>query len=40
MVFGGVLDGEQERYLTWDAAEAGHSRWVAGVQIAERETQP
>ena len=24
MVFGGDLDGEQERYCTWDDAEKGH----------------
>jgi hypothetical protein len=28
MVFGGVLDREQERYSTWDEAEEGHRHWV------------
>jgi len=28
MVFGGALDEEQERYRTWDEAEAGHKRMV------------
>jgi hypothetical protein len=29
MVFGGEYDMEQERYSTWDEAEAGHTRWLA-----------
>ena len=28
MVFGGEHDREQERYCTWDEAEAGHKRYV------------
>jgi hypothetical protein len=32
MVFGGELDQEQERYYTWEEAEAGHVRWVEMVQ--------
>lgn len=28
MIFGGEHDQEQERYCTWDEAEAGHARWV------------
>lgn len=32
MIFGGSLDGEQERYSTWDEAEAGHKRWVEKVR--------
>ena len=32
MVFGGSLDGEQERYPTWEEAEAGHARWVEKVR--------
>ncbi len=28
MVFGGKLDQEQERYSTWDEAEAGHKSMV------------
>lgn len=32
MVFGGPLDEEQERYCTWEEAEAGHARWVKNVK--------
>lgn len=32
MVFGGPLDGEQERYYTWDLAEAGHRKMVEKVK--------
>lgn len=32
MVFGGDLDQEQERYHTWDEAEAGHKEMVARVK--------
>ena len=28
MVFGGPLDGEQDRYSTWEEAEAGHEKMV------------
>lgn len=28
MVFGGPLDGEQERYCTWDEAEEGHKEML------------
>jgi len=28
MVFGGPLDGEQERYSTWEEAAIGHQIWV------------
>jgi hypothetical protein len=31
MVFGGELDHEQERYCTWEEAEAGHALMVARV---------
>jgi hypothetical protein len=34
MVFGGALDTEQERYHTWDEAEAGHAEMVARVREA------
>ena len=34
MVFGGKLDQEQERYGTWDEAEAGHRAMVARVAKA------
>lgn len=32
MVFGGPHDGDQERYSTWDEAEAGHARYVEKCQ--------
>lgn len=35
MVFGGEHDEEQERYSTWEEAEAGHAAWcekVWGIQ--------
>ena len=31
MVFGGDYDFEQERYSTWEEAEAGHARWLDKV---------
>lgn len=31
MVFGGAMDGEMDRYATWDEAEAGHAAMVARV---------
>ena len=36
MVFGGPLDGEQERYSTWNEAEAGHKLMVERVQAAQQ----
>lgn len=36
MVFGGELDGEQERYCTYDEAEIGHRLMVS--KVATRET--
>lgn len=35
MVFGGPLDGEQDRYSTWDEAEAGHAAMVKRVEEAQ-----
>lgn len=32
MVFGGTLDGEQERHATWDEAERGHAAMVERVR--------
>lgn len=32
MVFGGKLDGEQERYTSVEAALAGHDQWVRLVR--------
>jgi len=32
MVFGGELDEEQDRYCTWEEAEAGHMAMVARVK--------
>jgi hypothetical protein len=34
MVFGGSLDQEQERYTTWEEAEAGHAAMVERVKAA------
>ena len=34
MFFGGTLDGEQERYSTWDEAERGHAAILARVRSA------
>jgi hypothetical protein len=34
MVFGGALDGEQERYATRDEAQAGHDTMVERVKEA------
>jgi hypothetical protein len=34
MVFGGTLDQEQERYLTWAEAEQGHKEMVERVRLA------
>lgn len=35
MIFGGKHDEYQERYVTWDAAEAGHARAVRMVRRSE-----
>ncbi len=35
MVFGGDLDGEEERYSTWDEAEIGHNKMVNMVKENE-----
>lgn len=32
LVFGGPLDGEMERYSTWDEAKAGHAAMVERVK--------
>lgn len=34
LVFGGPLDGEQDRYTSWPEAEAGHARMVSRVKAA------
>lgn len=39
MVFGGPLDGEQDRYSTWDEAAAGHAEMVRRVEQAATEPQ-
>ena len=36
MVFGGYLDGEQDRYTTWAEADAGHTRMVQRVALVEQ----
>jgi len=35
MVFGGPLDQEQERYATWEEAEAGHASMVERVNSSK-----
>ena len=37
MVFGGALDGEQDRYCTWDEAIAGHEAMVKKAKDAPQE---
>jgi hypothetical protein len=32
LVFGGPLDGEMERYSTWDEAEAGHKQMAKRIE--------
>jgi hypothetical protein len=34
MIFGGSLDGEQNRYSTWEQAEAGHKEFVERVKAS------
>ena len=34
LVFGGPLDGEMDRYTTWEQAEAGHKAMVERVKSA------
>lgn len=36
MIFGGPLDQEQERYVTWDEAVAGHEAMVQRVKVASK----
>jgi hypothetical protein len=38
MVFEGPLDGEQERYSTWEEAEAGHAAMCQ--RVTEQRTTP
>jgi hypothetical protein len=40
MVFGGPMDGEQDRYTTWDEAEKGHATMVEKVRAATCEKFP
>lgn len=37
MVFGGILDQEQERYTTWEEAEEGHRAMVDRVTESGKE---
>lgn len=39
MVFGGKHDQAQERYSTWNEAEAGHWRWVSAVGLTLERTE-
>ncbi len=32
MIFGGPLDGDMDRYTTWEQAEAGHAAMLAKVK--------
>jgi hypothetical protein len=32
MIFGGIFDGESQRYTTWESAEKGHEKWVAKIK--------
>lgn len=34
LVFGGVLDGDGDRYSTWEEAEKGHAAFVEKVKAA------
>lgn len=36
MVFGGKMDGVQNRYTTWEQAEEGHKKMVATVMEASK----
>jgi hypothetical protein len=36
MVFGGILDGERDRYTNWNAALAGHDQLCAQVSASQR----
>jgi hypothetical protein len=40
LVFGGRLDGEMERYATYEEAEAGHERMCGLVMEAENNPAP
>ena len=36
IVFGGKLDGEQERYCTWKEAESGHREMIERIKKEKR----
>lgn len=38
MVFGGKMDGEMDRYSTWEEAESGHKKMVALVKKSQKGT--
>lgn len=40
MVFGGEFDNEQERYATYEEAEAGHQKWLSLVSAVDDEPAP
>ena len=40
MVFGGDFDQEQQRYSTWEEAEAGHQEFVKMVKIGQIKREP
>ena len=39
MVFGGAMDGEMDRYSTWEDAEAGHENMVVLVKAKQRSSR-
>lgn len=39
-IFGGELDGEGERYATWEQAEEGHELWVNKIKSKQPQTLP
>jgi len=40
MIFGGKLDGEADRYSTWEEAEKGHKKMIEEVKQAEENNAP
>lgn len=40
LIFGGTLDGEGERYSTWDEAAAGHALWAKRVKGEVEYSEP
>jgi len=38
LIFGGERDGDGDRYMTWEQAEAGHAKFVAELEAARAPT--